>query len=226
MSPDLGDRNVFYLRQISQQLAGFADSDLSARNNALVPLQDYSPRPLTITIVRVNAVWVLSLVFSIMSGHFATLNQQWARRYPQPPHITSSASEQARVRSFIFFGTNKYGIITAMELTPMLLRFSILLFFAGRIVFFLIVYKTIAIVLSVSLSGFALVYLAWTILRFRQCQTPNPAHRCRCILALSSASTSPAQRRTTSRARHSKCPTWSRSHGARAQHDFPQETTS
>ena len=162
MSPDPSDRNAFYLRQISQQLASFAESDPS--NNSFVPLQDYSPNPPTITIVWVNAVWVLSLVFSIMSGLFATLNQQWARRYLQLPHIPRSASEQARVRSFLFFGANKYGIISAMDLTPMLLHFSTLLFFAGLIIFFFVVYKTIALVLSISVGAFALVYLVWTIL--------------------------------------------------------------
>ena len=162
MSPDPGDQNAFYLRQISQQLASFADSDPS--DNTFVPLQDYSPHPPAITIVWVNALWVLSLVFSIMSGLFATLNQQWARRYLQLPHIPRSASEQARVRSFLFFGANKYGIISAMELTPMLLHFSILLFFAGLIVFFIVVYKTIAIVLSISVGAFAVVYLVWTVL--------------------------------------------------------------
>ena len=162
MSPDLGDRNAFYLHQISQQLADLEDLDPS--NNTLVPLQDYSPHPPTIAIVWVNALWVLSLVFSIMSGLFATLNHQWAQRYLQLPHIPSSASERARVRSFLFFGANKYDIINATELTPMLLHFSILLFFAGLIIFFFIVYKTIAIALSISLGAFALVYLAWTIL--------------------------------------------------------------
>ena len=162
LSPDPGDRNAFYLRQISQQLASFADSDPS--DNPFVPLQDYSPHPPTITILWVNAVWVLSLVFSIMSGLFATLNQQWARRYLQLPHIPRSASEQARVRSFLFFGANKYGIINTIELTPTLLHFSILLFFAGLIIFFFIIYKTIAIVLSISVGAFALVYVVWTIL--------------------------------------------------------------
>ena len=160
LSPDPGDRNAFYLRQISQQLASFTDSS----DNTFVPQQDYSPHPPTIAIVWVNALWVLSLVFSIMSGLFATLNQQWARRYLQLPHIPRSASEQARVRSFLFFGANKYGIISVMELTPMLLHFSILLFFAGLIVFFTVVYKTIAIVLSISVGAFAVVYLVWTIL--------------------------------------------------------------
>jgi hypothetical protein len=162
LSPDPNDRNAFYLRQITQQLASFADPTIS--DNPFVPLPDYSPRPPTITIVWVNALWVLSLVFSIMSGLFATLNQQWARRYLQLPHIPRSASEQARVRSFLFFGANKYGIISAMELTPMLLHFSILLFFAGLIIFFIVVYKTIAIVISISVGSFAVVYLVWTIL--------------------------------------------------------------
>jgi hypothetical protein len=162
LSPDPGDRNAFYLRQISQQLASFPDSDSS--DNPFVPLQDYSPHPPTIAIVWVNAVWVMSLVFGIMSGLFSTLNQQWARRYLQLPHIPRSASEQARVRSFLFFGANKYGIISAMELTPMLLHFSVLLFFAGLIIFFFIVYKTIAIVLSISVGAFSVVYLVWTIL--------------------------------------------------------------
>jgi hypothetical protein len=162
LSPDPGDRNAFYLRQISQQLASFADSDPS--NTTFVPLLDHSPHPPTTTIVWANAVWVLSLVFSIMSGLFATLNQQWARRYLQLPHIPRTVSEQARVRSFLSFGANKYGIVSGMELTPMLLYFSILLFFAGLIIFFLIVYKTIAIVLSISVGAFAVVYLVCTIL--------------------------------------------------------------
>src|SRR5260370_16195401 len=142
----------------SQQIASFASE------STFVPSQDYSPHPPSIAIVWVNAVWMLSLVFSIMSGLFAILNQQWARRYLQLLQVPSSASEQARVRSFLFFGVNKYSIISAMELTPMLLHLSIFLFFAGLVIFFFIVYKMIAIVLSISVGVFAIVYFAWTIL--------------------------------------------------------------
>ncbi len=99
-----------------------------------------------------------------MSGLSATLNQQWARKYLQLPQIPSLASEQARVRSFLFFGANKYRIINVIELTPMLLHLSIFLFFAGLMIFFFIVHKTIAIVLSTSVGVFAVLYLALTIL--------------------------------------------------------------
>src|SRR5258708_3297474 len=109
-------------------------------------------------------MWMLSLVFSIMSGLFAALNQQWARRYLQLPQAPNSASKQARVRSFLFLGANKYSIISAMGLTPMLLHLSVFLFFAGLLIFFFIVYKTIAIVISISVGVFAIVYLTWTIL--------------------------------------------------------------
>ena len=157
LSPDPGDQNAFYLRQISQQLANSTD-------HTFVPPQDYSPHPPTTSIVWVNAIWVLSLVLSIMSALSAILVQQWARRYLHIPQIPSSARDQARVRSFLFFGAHKYGIKNAVELTPMLLHLSIFLFFAGLVMFFFIVYKTIAIVLTISLGLFGVVYLVLTIL--------------------------------------------------------------
>lgn len=109
-------------------------------------------------------MWALSLVLSIMSALSAISIQQWASRYLQLPQIPSLASEQARVRSFLFFGAHKYGITNAVELTPMLLHLSIALFFAGLVLSFFIVYKTIAIVLLISIGLFGVVYLALTIL--------------------------------------------------------------
>jgi len=99
-----------------------------------------------------------------MSALSATMTQQWARRYLQLPEIPSSASEQARVRSFLFFGAHKYGMINAVEMPPTLLHISVFLFFAGLIIFFFTVNKTVAIVLSIILAIFALAYLILTIL--------------------------------------------------------------
>jgi hypothetical protein len=157
LSPSSGDRNAFYLQQISQQLASFTDG-------TSVPPQDFSPNLPTIPIIWINTMWVLSLVLSIMSALSAILIQQWARRYLQLPQIPGLASEQARVRSFLFFGAHKYGITHAVGLPPLLLHLSILLFFAGLVLFFYIVHKTIAIVLLISVGLFGVVYLALTIL--------------------------------------------------------------
>ena len=109
-------------------------------------------------------MWVLSLVLSIMSALSATLIRQWACRYLQLPRIPSLASEQARVRLFLFFGTHKYRFINEVGLTSILLHLSILLFFAGLVMFFSIVYEPIAIVLFISVGLFGVVYLALTIL--------------------------------------------------------------
>lgn len=157
LSPDPGDRNAFYLQQISQQLASFTD-------NTPVPPQNFSPNPPTTPIIWINTMWALSLVLGIMSALSAILIQQWARRYLQLPQIPGLASEQARVRSFLFFGAHKYGITHAVGLPPMLLHLSISLFFAGLVLFFYIVHKTIAIVLIISVGIFGVVYLALTIL--------------------------------------------------------------
>src|SRR5258708_13002356 len=77
LSPDPNDRNAFYLRQVSQQIASFASE------STFVPSQDYSPHPPSIAIVWVNAVWMLSLLFSIMPGLFSIFHHQCAPRYLQ-----------------------------------------------------------------------------------------------------------------------------------------------
>ena len=156
--PDSGDQNAFYLQQISQQLASFTDS------STFVPPQDYFPRPPTTPVVLVNAMWAVSLVFSLMSALSATSIRKWAHRYIQLPQIPSSSSEQARVRSFLFFGILKYGITLAVELTSMLLHLSVFLFFVGLVIFSFILHKTIAIVLSISVGLFGVVYLTLTVL--------------------------------------------------------------
>ena len=157
MSPDPGDRNGFYLLQISQQLASFANGDF-------VPPQAFSPPPPSTSIIWVNALWLLSFVLSVMSALSATLTQQWASRYLQLPRIPSLPSEQARVRSFLFFGARIYGMVNAIEVPATFLHISVFLFFGGLVIFFFTVYKTVAIILSASLVPFGVAYFMLTIL--------------------------------------------------------------
>ncbi|KAI9508576.1 hypothetical protein F5148DRAFT_1283878 [Russula earlei] len=157
LSPNLDDRNTFQLCQISQQLAGLT-------NGTYIPLQDYSSPPPTNLIVWVNALWLLSLVLSVMSALSATLILQWAHRYLQLPRIPSVVSEQARVRSFLFFGAYNYDMINSVEISATLLHFSVFLFFAGLMILFFTIYKAVAIVGSISVGLFAVAYLTLTIL--------------------------------------------------------------
>jgi Family of unknown function (DUF6535) len=164
LSPDSGDRNGFYLLQISQQLSSFT-------NGAFVPPQAFSSPPPSTAIIWVNALWLLSFVLSVMSALSATLTQQWVSRYLQLPRIPGLPSEQARVRSFLFFGAHNYGMINAAETPATLLHISVFLFFSGQVIFFFTVYETVAIILSASLTPFAVVYVILTIL-------PCIDHRC------------------------------------------------
>ncbi|KAH9962313.1 hypothetical protein BGW80DRAFT_1180893, partial [Lactifluus volemus] len=123
--------------------------------------------------IWVNIMWLLSLVLSLTSALFATLTQQWACRYIQLPELLSSQREQARVRSYLFRGMQKYNMrmLHAVETTPTLLHLSVFLFFVGLVIFFFSINKTVAIVVSVSVGLFALAYFALTIL-------PCIAHDC------------------------------------------------
>ncbi|KAI9508575.1 hypothetical protein F5148DRAFT_1283877 [Russula earlei] len=164
LSPDSGDQTVFLLGQLSLQLSGFA-------NGTVVQPQPYTSSRPSISIICVNVVWLLSLVFSTASALFATLTQQWARRYLQLPRFPSLQSERARVRSYLFLGTRKYAMHHAVETAPTLLHFSVFLFHIGLVIFFFTIYTNVAIFLLVSVGMFGMAYFALTIL-------PCLSHNC------------------------------------------------
>jgi hypothetical protein len=164
LSLDPEDRNAFYLSQISQQLASFS-------NGAFVPPQAFSSPPPSVPMIWVNAIWLLSLVLNVISALFAALTQQWASRYLQLPRIPSSPGEQARVRSFLFFGAHNYGMVTAVEMPATLLHTSVFLFFGGLVIYYFAVNRTVAVILSAFLVPFAVAYVILTIL-------PCIDHRC------------------------------------------------
>ena len=121
-------------------------------------------------------MWALSLVLSLTSALFATLIQQWVRRYIEFPHIPSSSSERARVRSYLFLGTLNFGMRYAVETAPTLLHLSIFLFLVGLVIFFFAVYKTIAIVLSTFVGLIGMAYFTLSILPcvYRNCPYSTP----------------------------------------------------
>jgi hypothetical protein len=157
LSPDSGDQTVFLLGQLSQQLAGVANGT----NIQPQPYPSFSP---SVPIVCINSIWLLSLMLSTTSALFATLSQQWARRYLQLPQISSVSRDCARVRSFLFLGTRKYQMYYAVETAPTLLHISVFLFNIGLVIFFFTIYNPVAIVVLVSVVLFAVVYFVLTIL--------------------------------------------------------------
>ncbi len=82
-----------------------------------------------------SLVWFLSLVISISCALLATLLQQWARRYLKVTQPRYSPHKRARIRAFFAEGLDKFLLPLAVEALPTLLHVSLLLFFAGLVVF-------------------------------------------------------------------------------------------
>jgi hypothetical protein len=125
------DVSNFYLANMYQ--ATIADQN---RSNISSPLPA-SPPPFSppTYAVWVNSLWFLSLVISVTCALFATLLQQWARRYLKVTQTGSSLHKRARVRSFFAEGVKKSHLSMVVEALPTLIHVSLFLFFAGLAVF-------------------------------------------------------------------------------------------
>ncbi|KAF8258480.1 hypothetical protein EI94DRAFT_1551682, partial [Lactarius quietus] len=87
------------------------------------------------SIVRVNVMWLLSLILSLSCALLATLMQQWARRYMDYARHGGAPRKQARIRAYMFEGVTIFRMSQAVEAMPLLLHTSVFLFFAGLIEF-------------------------------------------------------------------------------------------
>ena len=148
------------LTQISQQLA-----DINGTIPAVNPSIQTSFSPPT-SVIFINSVWFLSLVLSLTCALMATLLQQWARRYLQIVQRKYAPLHHARIHEYFSMGAHRFGILGFVEVLPLLLLFSVFLFFAGLVVFAfrgnqIVAYVTLAIVGFCTLS-----YIALTLLPF------------------------------------------------------------
>jgi Family of unknown function (DUF6535) len=169
LSSNDGDRRMFHLLQIPQQLGTLI-------NITYVTPQAYSSTPPTASIVWVNTLWLLSLVFSLASALSALLMQQWEHSYTELPRIPRLSSERARVRSFLFLGTLEYDIRLPVDVVLTLLHVSVFLFLVGLVLFFSSTHKTVITVLSISVGLLGMAYVTLTILPcvYRNCPYRTP----------------------------------------------------
>ncbi|KAF8487740.1 hypothetical protein F5888DRAFT_1953307 [Russula emetica] len=156
LSPDSGGQTVALLGQISQQLANTRNgTSITAAN------QPFSP---SIHMVWVNAIWLISLVFSLTSALITSLNQQAVRRYIETPKVESKPSDRARVHLLLFRGIKLYKMPLATMAAPALLHLSILLFLGGLVIVFHTIHEEVAIALEAAVGVSALVYIAMSLL--------------------------------------------------------------
>ena len=132
LQPDPAQQVVYYqqqsvamLSQISQQIASIAP-------HVSIPSTPPSPYPTfhpSISDIRVNAYWLISLICSLSAALFATLVQRWVRSYMQIFQQYDHPLKRARFRQFFFEGAR--SVRTTAAAVPPLIRISLVLFFFG-----------------------------------------------------------------------------------------------
>ncbi|KAH9989263.1 hypothetical protein BJV77DRAFT_1069603 [Russula vinacea] len=130
------------------------------------------PPPPRASMIWVNAMWLISLVLSLASALIAALLQEWARRYVETADLPSKPNHRARVRSFLFLGTETYKMRQIVQMGFSLLHISVFLLFAGLVIVFHTINKKVAIVVDTTVGGLGLAYIVLSILPCLDVQCP------------------------------------------------------
>ena len=160
LQPSPSDTTVFLLSQISQQLAALSNGTPSP---TLLTPSDLTFQP-TPSAVRVNTLWFISLGMSTACALWATLMQQWTRRYVQVADGPYGQPKRARIRAFFHEGVEKFALAAAVEVLPVLLHTSVLIFYIGLIDFLLNINHTVGFTMLALAALCVLVYFVLSIM--------------------------------------------------------------
>ncbi|KAJ7147283.1 hypothetical protein C8R46DRAFT_546485 [Mycena filopes] len=157
LNPDSGDVTVELLGQISQQLSAAANG-----STFHIPPRSHFTPPASSVVC--NAFWFISLGLSLACALIATLVQQWARDFLHKTKIQSGPVIRARTLSYFYYGLKRFGMHRTVEIIPLLLHASLVLFFTGLVAFLIPVNAVLTIISSLILLIVGGVYLTLTLL--------------------------------------------------------------
>ena len=110
--------------------------------------------------IRINVFWFISLVLSLTTVLIGIVSLQWLRELQEYPNSLSSRDRFAmfniRVR-----GLEAWYVPQIFAVLPVLLQFSLVLFFVGLVDFLLASETKVAIPVIIA-TGVPLVFLVWT----------------------------------------------------------------
>ncbi|KAJ7861629.1 hypothetical protein B0H13DRAFT_1506624, partial [Mycena leptocephala] len=152
-----GDLTNALLAKISSQLSA---STNSSSVEAMVPAV-FAPSAASLAC---NALWFASLGLSLSCALIATLVEQWARDFIKTTDMRPSPIIRARIFAYLYYGLRRFNMHSVVELIPLLLHLSLILFFAGLVAFLLPVSTAITALAAVQLFVIFSVYSYLTIL--------------------------------------------------------------
>ncbi|KAJ7087105.1 hypothetical protein C8R44DRAFT_687340, partial [Mycena epipterygia] len=165
LNHDSGNVTVDLLSQISQQLAASA-------NGSTFSIPQPPPFTPSASSLICNALWFISLGLSLSCALIATLIEQWARDFLHKSEIRSAPLIRARIFSFLYYGLKRFNMHTVVEVVPLLLHTSVLLFFAGLVAFLIPVNTTMTVITAIILALVAGIYGVLTFLPLQYLDCP------------------------------------------------------
>jgi Family of unknown function (DUF6535) len=157
LRPDVHEKSAFYLQRMYV-------IQLTGNQTNFSPGDQYTFSPPKYSIWA-NSLWFLSLVISLTCAMLATSVQQWARRYitiTQPGRC--SPKQRARMRAFFANGVDQFHVSWTVEALPALVHLSLVIFFAGLLIFLFNINNTVFITVVAWVGSLALVYGAITLM--------------------------------------------------------------
>ncbi|KAJ7866100.1 hypothetical protein B0H13DRAFT_1636831, partial [Mycena leptocephala] len=80
-----------------------------------------------------NVLWFISLGFSLACALIATFVQQWARDFLHKADMHSAPLIRVRIFSYLYYGLKRFQMHTVVEIIPILLHGSLLIFSCGLV---------------------------------------------------------------------------------------------
>jgi hypothetical protein len=161
LQPDSGDAMIVLLIQISGQLATVTNGSQPASSILASNPSLFTPKT---SALYVNALWFLSLGFSLACALAATLVEQWTQYYSLAIQRRPVAHKRARIRAYLYEGLQTYGMGMIVKGIPTLLHISLFLFCVGLVVFLFPISKPISYLSLGILVGCSGLYSLATLL--------------------------------------------------------------
>ncbi|KAF5346136.1 hypothetical protein D9758_009936 [Tetrapyrgos nigripes] len=145
------------LTQIAQGMASISNGT-AATFNMPPPFQS------TPSALVCNVFWFLSLALALTCSLLATFVQQWTRDFIHKVNMRPSSVASARILAYSYLGLRRFGMHTFVDVIPVLLHVSLLLFFAGLVGFLQPVNTLLMYVMAGFLAVFIMVYFGLSII--------------------------------------------------------------
>lgn len=161
--PDSGDQTVELINimanlitQVSQHLVNISQG-ISVEG---ITVESSEPLQQTFSALVVHLIWSASIVICVGGAVFATLIQQWVRRYYLSLMQGSGTHyERAQLRRFLFKGFKKFQVERTRQPLDMLMYLSLLLYSVGLIIFIFHIYQQLVFMAVGYISCCFLVYI-------------------------------------------------------------------